>query len=409
MQKYEMKIPGWHTQGEIERKLLFANIGGIFVTFVFGASLIPWLWHVVQWVASHLPFWQPVLPFPNPLEALVHPNWLLGGIWVAYYLLLYAIALLNPKYARWVDREMKHYRSSRAYYHTSANQRQELPWQREAREEMLGPFLYRPVEEPEDYDALDSLFDVHRPKEAPLSQAWQGEEKYELVERCYAIYRKALERYQPQLIELKTPLTFFYSKKAKPGYLGSYPILPEHLLTEEKFEVLLTIYAQHLYWHNLHELGDVFNGPLPALTPDHTPGGWFTVWTGNFLWIPTNTVRDLKDDLEALMRTHQKALVLEADAFAAMLGQGEAFEQQLRLVRWEMQNRGFADEQQPTISERIGHLEALNKKAREELRARGMKVKEPPKFKPPERAWEREMRIISEQDQQRRLGPEKHP
>lgn len=200
----------------------------------------------------------------------------------------------------------------------------------------MGPFLYRPVEEPEKHDALDSLFDVRRPKEAPLSQAWPGEEKHELVERCYAVYRKALDRYQPHLIELKTPLTFFYSSKKKPGYSGSYLILPEHLLSEEKFDVLLPLLAQHLYWHNLHELGDVLNGPLPALTPDHTPGGWFTALTGNFLWIPATTIGALKDDLEALMSTHQKALVLEADAFAAMLGQGEAFEKQLRIVQWEM-------------------------------------------------------------------------
>ncbi len=409
MQNYEMKIPGWHSQGEIERKLFFANVGGIFATFVFGASFVPWLWNVIRWGASYLPFWHPVLPFPNPLHALVNPNWLLGGIWLAYYLFLYAIALLNPKYIRWVDRELRHYRStSRTYYHSSGGKPQEMPWMREAREEIMGPFLYRPVEEEPEDD--DSLFSERKTDDTPLSQAWPGEEKFELVERCYAIYRKALERYQPPLLELKTPPTFFYWSKKKLGYTGSIPILPEHLLTEEKFEVLLMLLAQHLYWHNLHEMGDVLRGPLPAFTPDHAPGGWVTAITGNFLWLPADTLRVLKDDLEALLSTHQKALVLEADAFAAMLGQGEAFEEQLRLVQWEMQHRGYADVQQPTISERIGHLEALNKQVRSELRARGVKVKEPPKWKPPvtiNELEERKRRII-EADQQRRLGPGKY-
>jgi hypothetical protein len=407
MQHYEMKIPGWHTQGEIERKLLFANVAGIFVTFVFGATIAPWLWHLAVWGASHLPFWQPVRPFPGLLDALIHPFWLTGLIWLAYYFLLHAWALFTPHYASWLDQELKHYRTStRIYSHTygSPHTSPELPWQRADREEIMGAFLYRPVEEPEDDDDYDSLFHERKPKTTPLSQAWPGEEKYELVERCYAIYRKALERYQPQLIDLKTPPTFFYWSKKTLGYAGSIPVLPVHLLTEEKFEVLLALLAQHLYWHNLNALGDVLDGPLPALTPDHVPGGWPIAWTGNFLWIPAGALRHLKSDLAELMHAHQKALVLEADAFAAMLGQGETFELQLRNVQWEMQQRGYADVQQPTISERIGHLEALNKQARNELRARGMKVKEPPKWKPPRDAH---FQIIEEQ--QRRLGPGSTP
>jgi len=410
MQKYEMKIPGWHTQGEIERKLLFANLGGIFATFVFGASAVPYLGHLVQWAASHLPPWQPALSFPNPLDTLIHPNWLTGLIWLAYYLLFYAWALFSPKYTN--SSALEQYRSAQSpYYHMSyagQQQEQELPWQREARAEVLGPFLYRPVEEPEDYDGSNSLFTVRTPKQqTPLSQAWPGEEKYELVERCYASYRKALERYNPAPIDLKTPPTFFYWQKKKLGYSGSTPILPEDFLCEEKFDLLLMLLAQHLYWYNLRELGDLGRGFVSAFTPDHAPGTAFLSWTGNFLRIPTNTYQLLKMDLEQLLHSHQRALILEADAYAALLGQGEQFEYQLRGVRWEMEQRGFTDGQPPTISERIGHLEALNKKAREELRAQGFKVKEPPKFKPPAREYERDLRTIREQDERRRLNPGK--
>jgi hypothetical protein len=394
MHNYEMHIPGWHSQGEINRTLLIANIGGIFATVAFGASGAPFIWHVVQWAASHLPPWQPAIPFPNPVDALLHPDWLTGIIWLAYYLLLYAIALFNPRYSRWIDREMHQYLANDrpAYFHmpyAGQPQRDEQPWQRERKAALLGPFLYRPGEDPDDYEGFDSLFERRRLKHVPLSQAWEGEEKYELVKRCYTAYREALARYNPSPIDLKTPPTFFYWKKKKLGYVGSIPILPEHLLVEEKFTVLTVLLAQHLYWYNLSELGDMFSGTLSSLTPDHMPGGWLTRWTGNFLWIPTNIAYRLRTDLEDLVRVHQKALVLEADAFAALLGQGEQFELQLRYVRWELEQNHLVDDQEPTLSERIGHLEALNKKARNELRARGVKVKEPPKFKPPANAWDK--------------------
>jgi hypothetical protein len=413
MQNYVMKIPGWHTQGEIERKLLFANIGGVFVTFVFGASFIPWLWHLVQWGASHLPPWQPTIPFPNPLEALIHPNWLTGGIWLAYYLLLYAIALLNPRYSHTLDRQLTRYRSTYHYTHSIYNTAAEwdIQQKRQRQAQVLGPFLYRPIGgEPEEYEGTDSLFSTGKPKHIPLSQAWEGEAKYELVERCYAIYRKVLkERYDPAPLELKTPPTFFYWEKKYLGYHGSYPILPEEFLTEEKFEVLLTLLAQHIYFYNLRELGEMLSGTLPSLTPEYQPGGWLTGITGSFLWIPANAAWELREDLEQLIHTHQKALILEADAFAALVGQGEQYELQLRIVQWQLQQHNLADDQEPTLSERIGHLEALNKKARNELRAQGFKVKEPPKFQPPADEWDLRRLQIIEEDKQRRLGPGKHP
>lgn len=186
MQKYELKIPGWHTQGEIERKLLFANIGGIFATVAFGASGAPYIWHIIQWGASHLPAFQPALPFPSPLNALFNPNWLTGGIWLAYYFLLYAIALFNPKYHP-ISRELARYGAARPAYQQSiynTTGEWDLQQKRQRRAEVLGPFLYRPVEDDsEDYEGFDSLFETRRPRSIPLSQAWPGEAKYELIER----------------------------------------------------------------------------------------------------------------------------------------------------------------------------------------------------------------------------------
>src|SRR5260370_5957383 len=86
-------LPGVPTPEEVSHRLLFANSAGLFLTVFTGASFMPWMWEVIRWVVSHLPFLHP-RPVPSLLNALVHPNWTMGIIWLGYYLFSYGWACL---------------------------------------------------------------------------------------------------------------------------------------------------------------------------------------------------------------------------------------------------------------------------------------------------------------------------
>ncbi len=379
MQKFQLDIPGTHTKEEVGHKLFVANIAGLFLTVFTGASVAPWAWDLLRWAGSHVPIWTP-LPFPNLFENLLHPNWVTGLTWLIYYVVSYVTAnfLLSPRQKAAIARYV--YRTTIAFDRRPSNQ---ALWQQQRKEEVLGPYLYRPVpNEDEEDDDEYSLLHGYRSKKAPLlSQAWPGEEKHDLVKQCYDLYRRALGRYEPAPLELKTPDTFFYHNRKTLGYNGPTPILPEELLTPANIKHLQPMLAQHLYWYNLESIGPTH---LPTFTPDFVPWPWLLVPTGNWLWIPVWARQNIEDDLRDLYTIHQKALILEADAFAALLGQGPALEQQLRVAQRAMRQAGFTDVSEPTLSERIGHLEALNKQERAEMRALGLKPKEPPRLLPPQ-------------------------
>lgn len=373
MQHFQLPIPGAHTEGEMERKLLVANILGLVLTVFTGASVMPWIWAVAVWGWSHLSFLgQHLLPFPSPLASLLAPNWLTAGIWLGYYALVYLYASRHSK--PWSIRD----RSTPVYTHSPYGR---YDPDREREERILGPFLYRQADqrEEEEREWGFSLLTDHtpKPKPPPLSQAWPGEAKHDLVERCYAEYRKALQRYDPAPIHLHTPRTFFYHASKFLAFNGTTPILPEEFLCEEKLPTLRALLAQHLYWYNL----DISTSP-EMLTPNTLPVLTLLALTGNWLWIPVRAAQHLQNDLRQLYTSQQKGLVLEADAFAALLGQGPQLERMLRQVQHEMKQNNLMDTHAPTIAERIGHLEVINKQEREELRRQGLKVKEPPKFKP---------------------------
>lgn len=74
----------------------------------------------------------------------------------------------------------------------------------------------------------------------------------------------------------------------------------------------------------------------------------------------------------------QKQSVLDRDEFAALLGQGPALEHQLRRVEEDLKQRHEIDRNIPTLVERIGRLSVLNERERQEMRALGLTLQEPP-------------------------------
>jgi hypothetical protein len=248
-------------------------------------------------------------------------------------------------------------------------------------EEVIGPSLYRSPKD--DAERSDSSGRVRR-SHPVLSQAWPGEEKHELVEQCYQQFRQALLRYDPPPLELKTPETFFYHDQDTLNYRGSIPVLPEAYLNAHKIGELRPMLAAHLYWYNLEILA-------PGGAADSSPGSflWEALFllTGNWLWLPSELCQSIASELGQLSTSQYRGLVLEADAFAVLLGQGPELERQLREVQRVMRARHMVEEHAPTLSERIGHLEALNKRERAEMRALGLNVKEPRKLPPPEPPW----------------------
>ena len=63
------------------------------------------------------------------------------------------------------------------------------------------------------------------------------------------------------------------------------------------------------------------------------------------------------------------------------LGQGPAWEHMLRYFDTELRRDGHLDRSVPTLISRVGRLEALNNKEREEMRKLGLTPEEPPLVK----------------------------
>jgi hypothetical protein len=330
--------------------LWLAHFAGIFATTLTGGSVVPWIWAVVRCVSSYLSSNGKLpLSFPNPLDFLLSPNWLTSGVWLLYYFVT-VISSSSSALA--------------SVLHLLSGAGIQLSF---APSDHLGISVYHALQR--EASKRDNDYSFSFPPEEPqtllLSQAWKGEKKYHLVERCYETYRQALTRYHPLPFTLQTPETFYYHESASFSYEGTFPILPEALLTEERYEELLPSLAQHLYWYYLKASGKVH---LQIWTLDSDPVRWFLLLTGNFLWLPADYCRRITEACMWKLALQQSTGVLEADAFAALLGQGPALERQLRLFQKEMKERRLKDTNTPTIAERIGHLETLNEHERQEVR-----------------------------------------
>jgi len=329
------------------RRIRVAVIFGGLCSFWFGGSfifwllaqVIPWLW---TWSVSHI-FMQiePPASFPAPWPFFLYPNLVLGAIWLVYYAAAYWKA---PRAAYW-----------------------KVPHRKRA------PSV--------EYDYQYNIYtNVLLPKLPALSPATPGEQKHQLVERCYEEYRKALKRYDPPPIpELKTPPNFYYRSGNKLEWLhtkeGLFPILPQELLTPQSMHLLLPLLAQHLAWYNNNDFGlrsawssfpDRFESFLPA---------WVLAITGNFLWLPI-LCKDRRSWESWLIRQ-----VYRADAFAVCVGQGFALEHILLYFDEERKRRGQVDCCVPTLISRLGQLEALNRQERERMRELGLTPVEPPLIK----------------------------
>jgi hypothetical protein len=333
------------------RRIWFALLFGALFSFYFGGSVVPylvlqvfpWLWWWFVVLVSHLLTFivaKPPAALPWPWSYLLAPNFLLGGIWVLYYTLAY--------------------RSSQKWSRSS-----------------FGGGYTRIT-----YDYQYNIYSLHGPEEPPvLSPAFEGEQRSQIVERCYEEYRKALLRYNPPPVpELKTPPTFFYRPGNKLVWQVTtagtlLPTIPDELLTPENIPLLLPLLAQHLAWYQTDDfqLRRAFDRYADEVS------FWFPtsllVWTGNFVWLPV-LAKDQGSWQSWLINR-----VYEADRFAVWLGQGPALEHLLRLFEAELKRRGQVDRSVPTLASRIAQLEVLNNKEREEMHKLGLKPIEPPLIK----------------------------
>jgi hypothetical protein len=339
------------------RKLRAAILAGAFLSFLFAASLLPWLgatapW-AIHWIGGALSWGPRPGAFPNPLDFISAPNLILGLIWLVYYTIAYI----------------------RAKTTFSSRQLSQLMWE----------YNHRDDDQNTEYTSLFHSPPLERPrKQPPLSHAWPGEQKHELVEHCYRMYRKALQRYNPPPVELHTPPNFYYraGNTFSSNPLGWFwntmePIIPEIFLTPEGLPLLLPLLAHHLAWYNTE---------VPRLEalhryPDYVPWRWLLTPTGNFLWLPVALKHAMEGADRLQVTAQQIAQVHNADEFAVLLGQGPALEHLLRRMCAELEQQGQMDLGTPTLSERLGHLEVLNKQEREKMRKLGLSPKEPPLVK----------------------------
>jgi hypothetical protein len=348
----------FHIRHLYTRKLLIASLSGVALSFVAGACLAPWIFAVVVWLVHQIPIWHE-LPgsFPNLFDFVAHPNLLLGLVWLGYYGCLYLWATWNPS-PRQSMRQYEAYRRAEAERTTSP-----YFW------------MHKGLIDPEP----DSPFYTHvsppKRQEPPLSPAFAGEEKWNLVEQCYAEFRQALQRYNSPPLDLQTPPGFYYWKSKQLKWEGGYLVIPEEYLVPEKIDILKPLLAYLLARYN----SDV---PEPSELddyPDYVPGRWFLALSGNFLWLPVWYKHKVETQHLYDIRLSETNQVYEADQFAVYLGQGEALEALLRQVNDELEQRQMVDQTVPTLISRIGHLEVLNRKEREAMRQLGLMVKEPPK------------------------------
>jgi hypothetical protein len=281
-------------------------------SFFSGGSVLPSVVsHVLPWLRVAPPA-APPWSFPYP------PNGLLGGIWVAYYVVAYLVA-------------------------ASCGARAASP-------------LYKKRFARLEHDYRRDCFTCSsRPAHAACSPVAPEEQEHRLVERCYEHYRWALHRYEPlPLPELKTPTTFWCQTDQTLVWQqtgrGLLPILPQDLLQPRYHPLLLPLLAHHLAWYNSDDLAlrgqwETYPDRIGSLLPTV-----LLMITGNAIWLPV-LFRKLHS-----WKGWLSGRVDAADEFAWWLGQGPALEQVLRFFEEELKRRGQGDVGMPSLRSRIKHL-----------------------------------------------------
>ncbi|WP_126582807.1 hypothetical protein [Tengunoibacter tsumagoiensis] len=307
-------------------QLASARFCGGLLSFLFGVCVPSWILAWLQWGWRSFPWWLHVNTAPVFWSYLQHPHILSGLVWLLYYYLAYYWSIGRPK---------------------QENSR-------------------RPQETRYEYSSGSRIISSTPPStsKTPLAAAWEGEQKDLLIEKCYQHYRKALRRYDPPLIHLKTPRSFYYGKGVALAWRhGTDLILPEEYLTPERIEALLPFLAHHLAAYNTDEPDwtelDEYPGPLPFPL--------FLALTGNFLWLVTVRKQAILNTERIDTQRIKTVKIHKADEFAVYLGQGPALEHQLRRMLAEIQRDHQVDQSIPPLIERIGHLEALNRREQEEV------------------------------------------
>lgn len=348
------------------RKVRAASFIGAFLSFFVGACLAPFLWDAALWAFRWLGWaifgGSPPGVFHGLLDFVAAPSLRVGLIWLLYYIVGYL-------WAKWTH-----------------SPRQKAYLRAQAFKAMNNSSLWRAKDEEEEED--DEWADPlglaspasERQKKPVLSRAIPGELKHQLVERCYQEYQKALRRYDPPPVDLKTPPTFYYAKGVGLGWNKDdlLPVLPEELLVPERIHLLLAPLAYHLARYHSDE-------PHPETLhsfPDYVPWWGLLIPTGNFLWLPVM----VRHSLEVPAYLHEitedaREQVHEALKFTVYLGQGPTLEHLYRLRQAELERRKLEDRSFPTLSERIGYLEVLNRQEREQMRQLGLTPEEPPLVK----------------------------
>lgn len=353
-----------HLRQTVTRKLTTMSCVGAILTLLAGGAVIPWVWAIIQWLVHQIPWWHVTGRFPNLLDFIATPNLGLGLIWLGYYAItwLWAANTLSPRQKREEQaRVYQYYREQHGEWGFN------MPY----------GSPYRTKNSWEEEDVPYTYYQSQQLKQAdiPLSLAWAGEEKHQLVERCYQEYRKALQRFDPVPIDLKTPDTFYYRKAGGIEWLSPTTlVLPEGVLVPERIHELLPFLACYLYDYNQVEI-------TPEDTdnfPDYVPLGPLLFLTGNFLWLPVTYKYAIEDRVTADTVAQHRQRVLARDEFAVQLGQGPALEHLLRRLEEDLKQRNKIDKDVPTLIERIGRLSVLNEQERQQMQALGLTPKEPP-------------------------------
>jgi hypothetical protein len=355
-----------HLDKPAARKFPAAGLLGALLSFLYGVWLAPWVGQSLVWFFHRVTSWfTDPSPFPHLGHFFAAPDLLVGVIWLGYYAVFYvwACVSISPREQR--ARSAAVERSYREQY----------------RDEWSFPHPYSSLYS-QGYEGYSP-----QPVEEPISRAWPGELKHQLVEHCYQQYREALKRFDPIPLTLQTPESFSYQKHGQIRWTPASVenpepalVLPEEYLTPERIHLLLPLLAGYLYDCNTDEQSG--EEEETGFVPDHIPFALFfgpvLFLSGNFLWIPVLAHRLFEDRAVRHWVKHPDQLVLERDKFAVKLGQGPQLEHLLRMMEEELKKRGEIDQSRPTLVERIGQLEVLNARERDEMRKLGLKPKEPP-------------------------------
>jgi hypothetical protein len=281
-----------HLRQAAVRKLAIASCLGGFLTFAVGAWILPWLGAIGMWLIHRIPWWSVAGSFPNLFDFLAAPQMVLGLIWLLYYIVTYLWAAVS----------------------LSPRQKMQLraQWDREHRE-TYGEWSFSGYSYDNNYSQP-----ARKKEDAPLSQAWPGELKHQLVEHCYEEYKNALKRFDPPPLTLRVPETFSYRKAGKIEWMGSTLVIPEQVLTPERIHELLPFLAHFLYDYNAESITEEETTDFP----DHVPFAPFLCATGNFLWLPVAFKHGTEEQtaVNDVAQQKQRVLVLFVEfrcAFAA--------------------------------------------------------------------------------------------